>query len=167
MSRPGLALALIVAVVGLGACGEEPTARGEQASGKLLDGGPEALMAKLAALRGKPVVVNQWAYWCGPCRREFPFFRNQAKKRRGKVAFLGVNAMDNREDAGEFLAANPTGFPHFYDKDVKIARVFRGGRYWPTTAFYDAEGELAFTFVGSYRKEVDLEQDIEEWALGG
>lgn len=64
----------------------------------------------------------------------------------GRVTFLGVNAMDNRQDAGEFLGENPTGLPHFYDPDAKIARVFCGGRYWPTTAFYDAKGEQSETF---------------------
>ena len=39
-------------------------------------------------------------------------------------------------------------FPHFYDEDARSARLFGGGRAWPTTAFYDASGQLAFTHRG-------------------
>ena len=95
---------------------------------RLVDGGLDAFETKLATLRGRPVVVNQWASWCGPCRYEFPFLASQAKRLRGRVEFIGVNAQDNREDAESFLAKNPTGFPHFYDDDLGIVRSFRGGR---------------------------------------
>ena len=166
-TRRLLVLLALAAATVLTACGDQATPRGQQASRELLDGGPEAFEARLQELRGKPVVVNQWASWCTPCRREFPFFRDQASKLRGEVAFLGVNSMDNRADAGEFLADNPTGFPHFYDADAEIARVFRGGRAWPTTAFYTATGERAFTHQGAYREEADLARDIRKWALGG
>lgn len=152
--------------VTLASCGGEDTAAG-QGSARLLDGGTRAFEARLDELRGKPVVVNQWASWCNPCRREFPYLRDQAKKRRGSVAFLGVNSRDNRQDAEEFLGANPTGFEHFYDEDATIARVFGGGRAWPTTAFYDRGGELVYTRQGAYADEEQLEQDIRRYALDG
>jgi cytochrome c biogenesis protein CcmG/thiol:disulfide interchange protein DsbE len=134
---------------------------------RLLDGGPEAFEARLAELRGHPVVVNQWASWCDPCRREFPFFRAQAENLEGRVAFLGVNAQDNREDAAAFLSEIPVPFPHFYDKDASIARLFHGGRAWPTTAFYEASGKLVFTHQGAYATEAKLAEDIERYAIGG
>ena len=133
----------------------------------LLDGGPTAFRAQLAALRGTPVVVNQWASWCGPCRFEFPFFRDQARKYDGRVAFLGVNSRDSIQEASEFLEKMPVPFPHYVDEDAEVARVFKGGRSWPTTAFYDASGELAFTHQGQYRSVDDLEADIMRYALRG
>jgi len=55
----------------------------------LLDGGSAAFTARLVSLRGVPLVVNQWASWCGPCRYEFPFFAHIAARYQGRVAFLG------------------------------------------------------------------------------
>lgn len=133
----------------------------------LLDGGPRAFKAQLTALRGTPIVVNQWASWCGPCRFEFPFFRDQARKYEGRVAFLGVNSMDSLQEASEFLENMPVPFPHYFDKDTAVARVFRGGRSWPTTAFYDAAGDLAFIHQGQYRSAEDLEADITRYVLSG
>ncbi len=139
----------------------------EQESGRLLDGSPEEFRQRLAELEGYPVVVNQWASWCGPCRREFPFFQRQAAKYRGKVAFLEVDSQDVRDDAEEFLRELPTPFPHFYDKDASIARVFRGGTAWPTTAFYTASGKLAKAHYGAYASEAKLEHDVKAFALDG
>lgn len=132
----------------------------DRQSGRLLGGGPAAFRAQLTALRGHPVVVNQWASWCGPCRYEFPFFRRLALRYRGRVAFLGVDSQDNRGDAQAFLRAQPIPYPSFFDEDALVARSFRGGQAWPTTAFYDAAGRLTFTHPGAYASEAKLNEDI-------
>jgi len=159
---------LTLVCLAFAACGGEDSAKPAAApADTLIDGGPAAFKARLARLKGTPVVVNQWASWCGPCRYEFPFFGSQAERLKGRVAFLGVNSKDARQDALDFLARYPVPFEHFFDADAAIARVFRGGRSWPTTAFYDAEGDLAFTRQGGYASEQDLVDDIERYALGG
>jgi cytochrome c biogenesis protein CcmG, thiol:disulfide interchange protein DsbE len=139
----------------------------ERQAGQLLDGGKDAFEARVAQLRGHPVVVNQWASWCGPCRFEFPFFQRLAAKYAGRVAFLGVNSQDSRGDAEDFLREFPVPFPHYYDKDTSVARVFGGGRAWPTTAFYDKDGNVVKTHLGAYASEAKLEEDIRRYALGG
>jgi thiol-disulfide isomerase/thioredoxin len=121
----------------------------------------------LAELRGYPVVVNQWASWCGPCRAELPFFERQARKHRGRVAFLGVDSQDSRAEAAQFLKELPVPFPHYFDEDASVARVFGGGRAWPTTAFYTAEGKLSFIHQGAYATEAKLEEDLRRYALDG
>jgi cytochrome c biogenesis protein CcmG, thiol:disulfide interchange protein DsbE len=169
--RPLAAAALAALALTLGACGSQadaPTAPARPAgglsteAGQLLGGGPTAFEAQLRKLRGTPVVVNQWASWCGPCRFEFPFFRALADRYRGRVAFLGVNSNDNREAAERFLHDHPVPYPSYFDPDVKVARVFKGGLAWPTTAYYDRAGKLVETHAGSYASQDKLEQAIRE-----
>ena len=88
-----------------------PLAALHRQSNELLDGGPDAFEDRLAELRGHPVVVNKWASWCGPCRAEFPFFREQALARGTRVAFLGVNSNDNDAAARKFLRVHPVPYP--------------------------------------------------------
>ena len=163
----GCAFAAASSFVACGADDPAPTAGTASEATALRDGGVPAFERELARLRGRPVVVNQWASWCGPCRAEFPFFQRLADSYRGRIAFLGVNSRDSRADAEKFLARYPTRFPHFSDPDARVARVFRGGRVWPTTAFYTADGELNFTHQGQYRTQDDLDRDIRRYALDG
>src|SRR6478736_8786061 len=72
-----------------------PLASLHRQSSQLLPGGPQAFRKRLASLKGYPVVVNNWASWCVPCRSEFPLFQSQAVQKGKKVAFLGVNAGDS------------------------------------------------------------------------
>jgi len=134
-------------------------------SGKLLTGGVKAFRARLAALRGHPIVVNQWASWCGPCRFEFPFFQRLAAKYRGRVAFLGVDSRDNPSDAAGFLHQFPVPYPHYEDVSAAIARTFRGGFAWPTTAFFDARGHLVYVHLGAYADRQALDADIRHYAI--
>lgn len=175
---PAFAVAAVVSAA-IAACGgDAPSAGGtgpasagaigglKADANKLLDGGADAFRRHLGALRGHPVVVNQWASWCGPCRSEFPIFARVARKYEGRVAFLGVDSQDVRGAAEEFLKEHPVPYPSYYDPKLDVARVFRGGRGWPTTAFYDAAGKLAFTHIGEYRTQEQLERDLREHGLG-
>jgi cytochrome c biogenesis protein CcmG/thiol:disulfide interchange protein DsbE len=139
----------------------------QRQANQLLPGGPDAFRARLAALRGHPVVVNQWASWCGPCQYEFPFFADLARRYHGRVAFLGVDSKDSANAARSFLKRHPVPYPHFNDPDGDVARVFRGGRVFPTTAFYDTGGRLLATHPGAYANEAKLDADIRHYALNG
>ena len=111
-----------------------------------------------------PIVVNKWASWCGPCRLEFPFFRDQATKRKGEIAFIGVNSNDNRGDAEDFLKEEPVPYRHFDDPQLEIAAAFNAVQAFPSTAFYDSKGKVAFVHQGGYASEADLAKDIERYA---
>jgi cytochrome c biogenesis protein CcmG, thiol:disulfide interchange protein DsbE len=141
-----------------------PLAKLHSQSNELLDGGAEAFEQRLKRLRGYPVVVNKWASWCGPCRYEFPFFQRQAVKRAKSVAFVGVNSDDNDGDAKDFLRDYPVPFPSYTDPRLEVAAVFNGVQAFPTTAFYDSKGELAFVHQGNYATEAKLAEDIEQYA---
>jgi cytochrome c biogenesis protein CcmG, thiol:disulfide interchange protein DsbE len=140
-----------------------PLAAVYRQQGKLLDGGRDALDRQIAKLRGRPVVVNVWGSWCGPCRFEFPYFQRQAIKRGKRIAFLGVNTNDNDGNARDFLEKYPLPYPSFKDPDEKIAQSFRVVGL-PATAYYDRRGEVAHLHQGVYETEADLAQDIGRYA---
>jgi cytochrome c biogenesis protein CcmG/thiol:disulfide interchange protein DsbE len=135
---------------------------------QLLDGGTDAFDARLAQLRGTPVVVNKWASWCGPCRFEFPWFQSLAEKRGGQIAFLGVNSNDSSGSAETFLSELPLPYPSYSDPDMNIAQDLGGPpQAFPTTTYYDRSGKQAFTHPGVYADEADLIADVNKYAAGG
>ena len=142
-----------------------PLAKLHGQAGQLLGGGPGAFTARLAELRGYPVVVNKWASWCGPCRAEFPDFQKSSVKYGKRVAFLGVNGNDNHGDATRFLRRYPVSYPSYEDPSNTVAQVFNGVAAFPTTVFYDRRGKLAYIHQGQYLTGAKLEQDIERYAL--
>lgn len=95
----------------------------------------------LADHRGRPVVVNFWASWCAPCRREMPAFAEVSDQLDGKVVFLGVNHQDGRSAALELLAETGVRYPSGYDPDGRTAAAY-GLLGMPTTLFVSADGRL-------------------------
>jgi thiol-disulfide isomerase/thioredoxin len=130
----------------------------------LLGGGTEAFQKQLDELRGRPVVVNAWASWCGPCRFEFPFFQRQAVKRGRRVAFLGVNSQDHEGDARRFLKEYPLPYPSYEDPDGDLVRKLGAAQGLPVTAFLDRRGDVAYLHQGGYASEARLAEDIERYA---
>jgi thiol-disulfide isomerase/thioredoxin len=152
--------ALLVLVAALAGCNSDSGAP----SANFYPGGVDAFQKKIKEERGKPIVVNKWASWCPPCRLEFPFFKDQANERKGEVVFIGVNSQDNRGDAEAFLKEEPVPYKHFEDPKLEIAAAFNGVPAFPTTAFYDSRGKLAFVHQGGYAHEQDLVKDIDRYA---
>ena len=128
----------------------------------IIEGGSEVFEEKLAALEGNPVVVNKWASWCGPCRFEFPFFQEAAIKRGEEIAFIGVNADDSTDAAETFLEELPLPYPSISDPENEIEDQIKGF-YFPSTAFYSAEGELVYTRQGPYDSAADLNAEIHKY----
>lgn len=127
---------------------------------ELLPGELDAYEARLAELKGRPVVVNFWASWCGPCRAEFPHFQDAAAKMGTKIAFLGVDVTDSDDSAEMFLAENPLPYPSYLDPDSDIRDTLPVRSGLPATAFYTADGELSYVDLGGYASLEDLEADI-------
>jgi len=176
----------IACVVALAGCGSEPKSAAPSAAqtsrelagsptalasihtqgAQLLDGGTAAFKARLASLKGHPVVVNKWASWCGPCRAEFPLFQKLSVQLGKRVGFLGVNSNDNSGDARTFLKRYPVSYPSYSDPDSKIAELFNGIATFPATAFYDASGRLQYMHQGQYPSEQKLRADIQRYIHG-
>jgi thiol-disulfide isomerase/thioredoxin len=92
-------------------------------------------------LRGRPLVLNVWASWCVPCRKEMPAFQSVYQRARGVVGFLGVDYLDE-VDAARRLAAD-TGVTYPLAADPKGSEVAKFGvTALPTTLFLSADGVL-------------------------
>lgn len=132
---------------------------------ELAPGDRKAFDAQVRALRGRPIVVNMWASWCDPCRRELPLFQRQALKLGARVAFLGVNVTDDRDKAVDLLRAVPMPYPSFEDQRSNIATGRFRARVFPTTAFFDARGRLT-RHQGEFASEAKLADAIRRYAPG-
>lgn len=111
---------------------------------------------KLSDFRGKPVVLNFWASWCGPCKMEMPDFQAKYEELDGAVQFLMINATDGGREtvdtAKAFIAESGYSFPVFYDTDYSAIYAY-GVNAFPTTYFIDAEGNLAAYGQGAMSAE--------------
>jgi cytochrome c biogenesis protein CcmG/thiol:disulfide interchange protein DsbE len=119
----------------------------------------------LADLRGKPVVLNFWASWCGPCREEAPMLNAAAERYGDRVHVVGVNIRDSRIEALEFAREFEYAFPSVVDGDGRIYNDY-GLTGQPETFIIDAEGKVFQHIQGPFLSEADLFGQI-EGALGG
>ena len=161
--RRALLIALGAACV-LTACAGRPDRAGEE-SGPVL---PEDRLAlptyDLAAyetlldrLRGTPVVVNFWGSWCPPCEAEAPGLAEVSSEFQGRVQFLGVDILDARPAARQFILRFDWQYPSVFDPDGAI-RDGLGYVGQPITLIYDREGELVWEHTGTITAELLREQ---------
>ena len=112
-----------------------------------------------ADYRGRPVVVNFWATWCGPCRREQPVLQRLAEEYDGRVAFVGVNHTDDKAAAREYIRQYGVTYPSVFDPAGKVAFDFEVP-YLPATVIVDAKGQLRYRLLGAqpearFRRYID------------
>ena len=99
---------------------------------------------KLSDYFGKPIVLNFWASWCGPCQSEMPDFQEKYQELGDRIHFLMVNVTSGRETMGSataFLDEKGYTFPTLFDTSEEAAYLY-SVYYLPTTYFIDAEGYL-------------------------
>ncbi len=121
--------------------------------------GLDGVQHPLAQSDGKPLVVNLWATWCPPCRREMPALAKAQHDHPGiDIAF--VNQGERQDDVDAFLRwAQLTPQNVLLDPTLSVSRAVDANAY-PTTLFYDAHGTLLQTHLGAF-SEATLEHTIE------
>ncbi len=109
-----------------------------------LDGKP----ATLADFRGKPVLVNLWATWCGPCVAEMPTLAAQAERSKGKIAVIAV-AQDDAAKVKPFLAGKKLdALPIYLDPKLGLSVHYKANL--PTTILYGANGKEIWRMTGGF-----------------
>jgi thiol-disulfide isomerase/thioredoxin len=117
---------------------------------------------ELAAAPGKPTVVNFFANWCEPCKRELPAMQAAAAS-HPEVAFLGVDHQDSRQDAIELLDRHGVTYPAGYDPrgDVAAKYFVRG---LPATVFIGADGRVVDFHQGELNAN-ELQERLDKLTL--
>lgn len=114
----------------------------------------------VASFKGRPLVVNLWASWCIPCKDEMPRLVAAARRYEDRVGFLGVDVMDDTEDALAFIRRFGVPFPSLADRMGAIKAEAKAVGL-PTTLFYAPDGSLAFVHNGEIQQD-ELESRLRE-----
>lgn len=111
----------------------------------------------LADFKGKPVLLNFWASWCGPCQSEMPDIQKAWEAHAQDIDFVIVNMTgmsgETEQAARTFLADNGYTFPVYFDKDSSAAAAF-GVNSIPQTYLIDAEGNILGGYMGAMTSSI-------------
>lgn len=113
---------------------------------------------KLSDFRGRPLLINVWASWCGPCRAEMGSLDRLARRYGSQFAVIGISTDDYTARATAFLKTANTAFPHFIDNRLELENMLGADRI-PLTLLVDAQGRVLAKFYGA--KEWDSREAVE------
>ena len=120
---------------------------------------------RLADFQGKPMVVNLWASWCPPCRREMPILE-KAQDRRDDLTFVFVNQGEGVKAIRSYLSSEGLELDHVLLDRGRAIGTTVGAQGLPTTLFYNREGRLVDTHMGAL-SSATLHRGIERLKGGG
>ena len=102
----------------------------------------------LSSLRGRPTLVNFWASWCPPCRRELPSLQAAYDRYGDKIGFIAIDVKEDQATVESFVKELNLTFPVALDPDGQVSDLSYQARGIPTTIFVDANGVVAARHVG-------------------
>jgi len=118
---------------------------------------------KLSDFQGKPVILNFWASWCGPCQMEMPDIENAWQEYGDQIHFLIVDLTDGSQEtvekASAYIKENAYTFPVYFDSDMEGAYAY-GVTGIPVTYFIDAEGNFVAYYQSAMSASI-LQQGID------
>jgi peroxiredoxin len=102
----------------------------------------------LNGLKGQVVLINFWATWCGPCRKEMPLL-DQIYQRYKDLGFtlLGVNVEEDSAGAENWLKQTPVSFPVLFDRQNRVSKLYEVTAM-PSTVIVDRKGQVRFVHYG-------------------
>ena len=103
---------------------------------------------KLSEHRGEVVLLNFWASWCGPCRKEMPYLE-QIQEKYSDYGFtvMGVNVEEDSSKAKKMLKDIPVSFPILYDTTNSVSKAYKVSAM-PTTVIIDRDGNMRYLHKG-------------------
>ena len=123
----------------------------------------------LSELQGKPVILNFWASWCGPCKSEMPDIQAAFEEYGDEIHFALVNLTDGNseteETASAYIAGQGYTFPVYYDREPEGAKALAGAEAYkvnsiPVTYFIDAQGNIV-AYASGMMSAARLQQGID------
>lgn len=120
--------------------------------------------APLEDLRGKPMVVNLWATWCGPCRAEMPIFA-EAQQREDEIEFVFINQGEHSGTVQDYLREEDLSLRNVLLDFRSASMPQLGAQALPTTFFFDAEGVLVDSHLGAL-SSASLKQRLKQFERG-
>ena len=105
---------------------------------------------KFSDFKGKPLIINVWASWCGPCRAEMGSLERLARRYNGKqFNVIGISTDDDRNAAAAYIKKSKVTFENFIDSNVYLENML-GADTIPLTILVDAQGKVLDKARGAY-----------------
>jgi len=104
---------------------------------------------RLADFRGRPLIINVWASWCGPCRAEMASLERLAWLDDANFSIIGISTDDYADQAKAFLAFANATISHFIDSQLELENMLGASRL-PLTVFVDADGRVLRKVYGAH-----------------
>jgi peroxiredoxin len=172
----GLALIIIATLVGIGIYNQ----RGSDIPANNIQIGADAPAIEqanifgndtvsLSSLRGKVVIINFWAKWCGPCLNEMPLLQDTVNASNGEVAIIGIDVKnDSLYPAQRFLETNGITYPVVRDDSPgtsthgPLGTAYGIGTNYPTTIVISPSGKIAAFHIGELKTVEQINELIEK-----
>lgn len=148
LKLPALLLYALVALPAAGGNAVGEVTVGQSLRGALLHGlnGPDR---QLAQFRGRALIINVWASWCGPCRAEVASLERLAWRDEGRhFAIIGISTDDYREQALAWLKESNATISHYLDSQLQLEQMLGASRL-PLTVLVDAHGTVRLKVYGA------------------